>query len=169
MRKAGVSILFLLSLATLCSCYSFRGSSLPAHLKTIAVPIFEERSGAGVAQFRGELTKALVNKIESQSTLRFTPSVARADALLEGTLLSFSDAPSHLSSITERALKNRITLVVRVNMVDQVNKKSVFTQSFVGFADYPVGSHVAQQEAIGFALHQIIDDIFDRIVSGRKD
>ncbi len=166
MRKAGVSIFFLLSLATLCSCYSFRGSSLPAHLKTLAVPVFEERSGAGIAQFRGELTKALVNKIESESNLRFTPSVARADALLEGAIISFSDAPSQLSSITERALKNRITLVVRVNMVDQIHKNPVFTQSFVGFADYPVGSYVAQQEAIRFALQQIIDDIFDRIVSG---
>jgi hypothetical protein len=42
----------------------------------------------------------------------------------------------------------------------------LFTQSYVGFADYPVGNYVAQQEALRLARHQIIEDIFDRIISG---
>jgi len=166
MRNAGVSLLFVLFLALLHGCYSFSGTSLPVHIKTIAIPVFEDRSGAGVAPFRSELTKALVNRIESQSSLRVTPSIARADALLEGAIISFSDAPSQLSSITERALKNRITLVVQVRLADRTNNGSIFSQSCVGFADYPVGNSAAQQEAIRVSLNQIGDDIFDRIVSG---
>jgi hypothetical protein len=166
MRKAGASLLILLVLALLQGCYSFHGASLPVNLKTIAIPVFEDRSGAGIAPFRAELTKSLVNRIESQSALRVIPSIARADALLEGAIISFSDAPSQLSSKTERALQNRITLVVQVTLADRTNKASIFSQSFVGFADYSVGNYAAQQAAIRFSLNQISDDIFDRIVSG---
>ena len=166
MRKAGVTILFFLLLGALQGCYSFKGGSLPEHLKTIAIPVFDDRSGAGIAQFRAELTKSLVDRVESQSSLRFISSIARADALVQGTILSFSDESSQLSSSTQRARTNRITLVVQVTMEDRVKKAPIFTQAFVGFADYPVGNYVAQQAAIRFALGQIIDDIFDRIVSG---
>ena len=168
MLKAGAirSLLFFLVAVSLQGCYSFTGASIPPHLKTMAIPVFDDRSGAGIAQFRSALTRGVIDKIESQSSLRFTPSMASADALLEGTIVSFADAPSQLSSKTERAMTNRITLVVQVTMTDRVKKKRIFLQSFVGFADYYAGNYVAEQEAIRFALHQIIDDIFYRIVSG---
>ena len=168
MRKAGatIAILFFLFSAILQGCYSFTGGSLPAHLKTISIPVFDDRSGAGIAQFRAELARALVDRIESQSSLRVTPSIARADALLEGAIISFSDVPGQLSSKTERAMTNRITMIVQVTMEDRVTKTVLFTQSFVGFADYSAGNSVAQQEAIRFALGQIVDGIFDRVVSG---
>ena len=111
-KAAPTVILLVLVLATLQGCYSFTGSSLPQHLKTITIPVFEDRSGAGIAQFRGEITGGLAAKIESQSTLRLTPSIARADVLLEGAITSFADSPSQLSSTTERAVTNRVTLVV---------------------------------------------------------
>jgi hypothetical protein len=168
MPNAGlvVRIFLFLVFAILQGCYSFTGSSLPANLKTIAIPVFDDHSGAGIAQFRGELTGGLVNKIESQSALRIIPSIARADALLEGAIISFSDAPSQLSSKTERALTNRVTLVVQVTMVDRVQKKPIFTQSFVGFSDYRTGDYLAQENALRFSVGQIVDEIFDRVVSG---
>ena len=165
-KALSVSILFAFVLVTLQGCYSFTGSSLPVHLKTIAIPVFEDRSGAGIAQFRGDITGGLSNKIEAQSALRLTPSMARADALLEGTITSFSDAPSQLSSITERAMTNRVTLVVQVRMVDRVKKIQLFEQSFVGFSDYRTGRAIAQQEAVRSCVGQIIDQIFDKVVSG---
>lgn len=168
MLKEGAArfVLFVLIALFLQGCYSFTGASIPPHLKTIAIPVIDDRSGAGIAQFRSELTRCLVNKIESQSSLRFTPSMASADALLEGAIITFSDAPSQLSRKTERALTNRITLVVQVTMTDRVKKKLFFTQTFVGFADYYSGNYAAQQEAIRYCQVQIIDEIFDRVVSG---
>ncbi|NTW10475.1 MAG: hypothetical protein HGA26_03850, partial [Chlorobiaceae bacterium] len=123
-------------------------------------------SGAGIAQYRGELTGGIARKIESQSSLRTTPSMALADALLDGAIVSYSDLPSQLSSKTERAVTNRITIVVQVSMEDRVKKEQLFSQTFVGFADYPVGNYAAQQQAIHLSLNQIIDDIFDKVVSG---
>lgn len=169
MRKTTITmarILFFLVLCIVQGCYSFTGSSLPEHLKTVAIPVFEDRSGAGIAQYRGELTAGLARKIESQSSLRTTPSMARADALLDGAIVSYSDLPSQLSGKTERAVTNRITFVVQVSMEDRVKRSQVFSQTYTGFADYPVGNYSAQQQAIRLSLNQIIDDIFDRIVSG---
>ncbi|NTW57413.1 MAG: LptE family protein [Chlorobiaceae bacterium] len=169
MQKTKVFIAFPLIMVVLCffqGCYSFSGSSLPVNLKTIAIPVFEDRSGAGIAQYRGDLTGGLARKIESQSPLRTTPSLATADALLDGAIISYSDLPSQLTSKTERAVTNRITIVVLVSMDDRVKKSQIFSQTFVGFADYPIGNYAGQQQAIRLSLNQIIDEIFDRVVSG---
>ena len=168
MPKRGtiITVFFSLCLLLLQGCYSFNGASLPSRFKNIAVPVFDDRSGAGIANYRAELTRGVVEKIESQSALRFTPSPGGADLLLEGAILSYSDQTGQLSSVTERALTNRITLVVQVSMKERAKSKILFTQSFVGFADYPVGNYIAQQEAIRFALSQITEEIFDRVVSG---
>jgi len=159
-------IFFVLVFAALQGCYSFTGSSLPVHLKTLAIPVFEDNSAAGIAQLRGEITGSLANRIEAQSALRLTPSAARADALLEGAIISFSDDPSQLSSMTERAMTNRITVVVQARMVDRVKKTQIFSRSFVGFSDYRTGNYTARQEALRHSVGQIIDQIFDQIVSG---
>ena len=51
-------------------------------------------------------------------------------------------------------------------MTDRVKKTPIFTQSFVGFSDYRTGNYLAQQGAIRYCVNQIIDEIFDRVVSG---
>ena len=165
-KSCRTAFFFILVVFVFQGCYSFNGGSQVANFKTIAIPVFGDRSGAGIAQFRAELSKGIVDRIESQSFLRFTPSMARADALLEGTITSFSDLPGQLSVTTGRAIMNRITLIVQVTMEERVTKKNLFSQTFVAFADYPAGNYVAQQEAIHFAIGQIVDGIFDRVVSG---
>lgn len=167
MRYTGRRAVFLLTVfsALLQGCYSFSGGSVPPHMKTIAVPVFQDRSRAGIAQFRAELTRRLTEKIESGSPLRMTPSRATADALLEGTIVSFNDEPSQLSSVTERALTNRITIRVTAVLQDRVKKNILFERTFTGFADYSVGSFSAQQDAITQSIEMIAADILDSIVS----
>ncbi|NHQ60074.1 LptE family protein [Chlorobium sp. BLA1] len=164
-RGTPVIVLFLV-MVTLQGCYSFTGGSLAPNMKTIAVPVFDDRSGAGIAQFRGELSRALADRLEAQSSFQVIPSIAGADALLDGVITSFSDYPGQLSSRTERAITNRLVLTVQVSMSNRIDKKTLFNQSFTGFADYPVGNYVAREEAIRFCLGQIVDGIFDRVVSG---
>jgi hypothetical protein len=166
LKRAAVAVTLLLMVVSLYGCYSFQGSSINSHLKTIAIPVFEERSGAGIAQFRGEFTRGVAGRIESQGGLQVIPSIAGADALLEGTVISFSDDPGQLSGKTERAITNRIMLAVQVRMSECATKKTIFLQSFTGFADYPVGSYVAREDAIRYAIAQIVDSIVDRVVSG---
>ncbi len=160
-----ISILLFVVFTTLQGCYSFQGV-LPEYIKTVAIPVFDDTSGAGIGQYRHLLTKGIIDKIDGQSSLRFTPSRALADAVIEGTIISYSDFPAQLSSVTERAISNRITLVVHVTMADRVKKSLIFDQSFVGFADYTQNDTVGQRAAIQYAISQIVDAIFDRAVSG---
>jgi len=166
LKRGAPAVMLFLFAVILQGCYSFQGGSITPDLKTLAVPVFEDRSGAGIAQLRGELSRGVVDKLESQSSFRIIPSISGADALLDGVITSFSDEPGQLSSRTERALTNRILLTVRVRMSKPIEKKIIFSQSFTGFADYPVGNYVAREEAIRFSLGQIIDGIVDRVVSG---
>ncbi len=151
--------------ATLQGCYSFSGASLPPHLNRVAVPLFDDSSQAGIAQFRETITRKVTDKIESQSSLSIESDPSRADALLTGVIISYSDEPSQLGSGTERAVTNRITIVVKADFDDRVKNTRIFSQSFVGFSDYTVGSYSAQQAAIANAMEQAADALFNRMVS----
>lgn len=167
MRKTTGTLLLLLSLMTLFfqGCYSFSGASIPSHLHTVAVPLFDDTSQAGIAEFRERITRSLISKVESQSSLSVEPDQSRADSVLKGAIVSYSDEPSQLGGTSERAVTNRITIVIRADFEDRVNNVMMFSQSFVGFADYEAGSYSAQQEAIQTALDMAADDLFNQMIS----
>jgi hypothetical protein len=146
-------------------CYSFSGASIPSHLHTVAVPLFDDTSQAGIAEFRERITRSLISKVESQSSLSVEPDQSRADSVLKGAIVSYSDEPSQLGGTSERAVTNRITIVIRADFEDRVNNVMMFSQSFVGFADYEAGSYSAQQEAIQTALDMAADDLFNQMIS----
>jgi hypothetical protein len=160
-----VTLLMSMVLAILQGCYSLSGASLPSHLNTVSVPLFDDTTQAGIAQFRESITRSAINKIESQSSLTIEPDPARANAVLTGAIVSYADEPSQLGSGTERAVTNRITIVIRGNFDDKVKNVRIFSQTFVGFADYSVGNYSAQQTAIQSAINQAVDDMFNRMIS----
>jgi len=167
MRKTTGTLFVLLSFMTLFlqGCYSFSGASIPSHLHTVAIPLFDDTSQAGIAEFRERITRSLISKVESQSSLSIEPDRSRADSVLKGAIVSYSDEPSQLGGTSERALTNRITIVIRADFDDRVNNIKMFSQSFVGFADYEAGSYSAQQEAIQTALDVATDDLFNQMIS----
>lgn len=48
---------------TSCCAYSFTGASVPEHLKTIAIPIADDRSGSGEPNLRENLTQKLIQSL----------------------------------------------------------------------------------------------------------
>lgn len=167
MRTRTGTLLLLFGLLTVIvqGCYSFSGASLPAHLHTVAVPLFDDTSQAGIAEFRERCTRRLVNKIEAESDLSIEADRTRADAVLRGRIVSYADEPSQLGGSTERAVTNRITIVLNAEFDDMVTHKQLFSQSFVGFADYQAGSYAAQQGAIDSAIDMAVDELSDRMIS----
>ena len=66
---------------TLVGCgYSFSGSSLPSHIKSVAIPVLENQSLD--YQVADEVTQALVDRFISDNRLKITP-ISQADAVLE--------------------------------------------------------------------------------------
>lgn len=157
---------FLFFMATLAGCYSFSQGSLPSHIKTIAIPVFGDESSSGIGQLREELTTKIVDHVLSQSALIIEQDRRQANSVLEAVIKSYSDQPSQVSSSTERATQNRISITIRVTYRDLVTKKTLFTQSFTGISDYPIGDFPAQQESIQEAIEQVSDDILNRLLAG---
>jgi len=65
--------------------YSFKGGSVPPHLKTIAIPIMEDQSGYGDPALRDLFTQKLVERFTNDNTLQLTDRNT-ADSILEGVI-----------------------------------------------------------------------------------
>ena len=169
-RTHTISTLFLLSILSIfegCGgCpYSFSGSSVPPHLKTIAVPYSDDKSGSGEAGLRETFTQKLTQKFIDDNSLRVTERNT-ADAILETTITSVNDAPSVITSGTTVSTR-RITITVNAVFRDMVKKKVVFEKQFSNFGEYS-GSlgRDARDAAIKKALDNITEDILLDTISG---
>ncbi|MBK7632130.1 MAG: hypothetical protein IPJ23_15780 [Ignavibacteriales bacterium] len=148
-----------------CCAYSFTGASVPEHLKTIAIPIADDRSGSGEPNLRESLTQKLIQKFIDDNTLQVGERTS-ANALLECSIVSLSDAPAIVSageSITSR----RLTIGVRVIYRDLVKRTTVFEKTFSNYSDYQSSNPIAgRKTAIEEALDLISEDILLDTVSG---
>ncbi|HKI78200.1 MAG TPA: LptE family protein [Ignavibacteriaceae bacterium] len=158
-------IILLLSNFNGCGVYSFTGASVPEHIKTIAIPIADDRSGSGEPGLRESLTDQLIKNFIDDNTLRVT-DIDNANALLECTITGFSDAPSIVSA-GEQVTSRRITISVLVTYRDVVKKKNIFEKTFSNYGDYkPTGSVEDRRAAIQVAVDHISEDILLDTVSG---
>jgi len=150
---------------TACCAYSFTGASVPEHLKSIAIPIADDRSGSGEPGLRESLTQKLIQKFIDDNTLQVGERTS-ANALLECSIVSLSDAPAIVSageSITSR----RITIGVKVVYRDLVKRTTVFDKTFTNYSDYPANDPVnGRKTAIESAIDLISEDILLDTVSG---
>ena len=165
--KFNIIILFLVvALVNFKGCnYSFTGASVPAHLKTVAIPIFEDRSGAGIFRLKEDVTSVLTQKfIEDNSLL--VADRANANSIIEGTIISAADTPSQISS-GERIKTNKFTINVKVIFRDLVNKKVMFEKTFTNYKEYSTEGDVskARLEAITEAVKLVSEDILLGVVS----
>jgi hypothetical protein len=130
----GLFIIALLVNFNACCSYSFTGASVPEHLKTISIPVADDRSGAGVPGLRELFTTTLTQKFIDDNTLRVSDRV-NANASLDCTISSYSDAPAVVSggnNVTTR----RVTIGVQVIYKDLVKRKNIFEQNFSNYGDY---------------------------------
>lgn len=148
-----------------CCVYSFTGASVPEHLKTIAIPIADDRSGGAEPGLREKLTEVLTQKFIDDNTLQVTDK-SSANAVLECTVISISDAPAIVTA-GEQIATRRITITVSVVNKDLVKKKNIFEQTFSNYGDYPSGGSIdSRKNAINEAIDKIAQDILLAAVSG---
>lgn len=169
-KHTSYSIIFLFITSTLinfvgCCVYSFTGASVPQHLKTIAIPIAEDRSGSGEPGLKELLTEQLIQKFINDNTLQVTEKV-NADAELDCVILPLSDAPAIVSA-GETVKTRRVTINVQVTYKDLVKRKNIFDKKFSNYGDYPSGGTISQRrDAIQAAIDNITEDILLDTVSG---
>lgn len=148
-----------------CCGYSFTGASVPEHLKSISIPIADDRSGGAEPGLREKLTEVLTQKFIDDNTLQVTDK-SSANSILECTIVSIVDAPAIVTA-GEQIATRRITVSVAVVNKDLVKRKTLFEKTFSNYGDYPSGgSQDSRRTAIDDAIEKITQDILLDTVSG---
>jgi Lipopolysaccharide-assembly len=158
-------IITILGIFDGCGVYSFTGSSVPPHLKTIAIPISEDKSGSGEPGLRENLTNTLIQDFIDDNSLQVS-NKNDANSLLECTITSLSDAPNIVSA-GEQVTSRSITIKVSAVFKDLVKHKTVFQKTFSESSNYtPSSNPTIRENAISDAISKLSEDILLDVVSG---
>ncbi len=166
MKHVGWTTGTLAAAVLLSGCvYSFKGGSVPAHLKTIAIPLVQDQSGYGDPTLRDELTQSLVDRFTNDNTLQVTDR-GTADSMLEGVVVDVKDAPSVVQA-GEQVTARRITVTVHATFQDLKLRKKMWDKDFSNWGDYPSGGGLTQRnDGVKEAIRKITEDILNETVAG---
>jgi len=160
------SLLIIQCLLLFAGCtYSFKGGSVPPHLKTIAIPVVEDQSGYGDPTLQNSFTTQLVDIFTRDNTLQLTNSNA-ADCILEGVITEVKEAASVMQGV-EQVAQRRITVTVRMTFQDLKLRKTIWEKNFSNWGDYPSGGGLTQRsEGVTIAIGKLTEDILNETVAG---
>jgi len=140
-----------------CGIYSFSGSAIPPHIKTVAVPLFEDRTTEfGIDQ---KLTDALIEAVTKDNTLKISDT-RESDSVLKGTILRVQDQAGQYDA-NEEASDFRVNITVTVSFEDVKKRKILWEDTWTHWGRYETDRNVGINEAVG----KIINDILNRTVS----
>lgn len=144
--------LFLLGCVCMYCGYSLRGvgSSLPPHIQTINVPMFENQTTR--FQLDLKLTESIRDELVSRGKVEVTGEEANADAILLGEIISFIVNPIAFTEDASASNYN-VIIVVKVVLRDLVNNRVLFSNpNFMYQEEYNVAEgtdfETVEQEAI---------------------
>jgi len=160
MRRLGL----LLLCASIPGCaYSIRNSSLPAYMKTVAIPVF----GNNTVEFglSDDITQALINGFTADHSLRIAQE-RDANAVLRGNVVAYRNQVFGYTS-QERATEYEIVLTVSVVFRDLVKNRDLWKDDALTirttYSVVAVGPEPARTETDG--RRDVIQKLTDRIVS----
>jgi len=159
--KGMLMVLLLFGLSGCAGCpYSFTGASVPPHINTIAIPMFDDRSGFGDPQLRETLTSEVTQRFESDGNLRIAER-NDADSILEGIITRVTDEISVVEGGADRASVRRVTITVQLTWQDVVERTVVFENTVSNWGEYDIGAGGAaqRQEGITEAVRKLSEDI----------
>lgn len=156
--------LFLIALLLSCS-YSFTGSSVPPHIKTVYISVFQDRTNSGEFNLGDRVTKQLIQRFIDDNTL-IVSSINNANAIVSGTITTLTDSPSAISG-KEQVSSRRITITIQVVYKDVVKKQTVFDKSFSDYTEYIVSGDITsvRKKAIDDTINKITENILLGVVS----
>jgi hypothetical protein len=116
----------ILSLALVAGCglYSFSGSSLPSHIKTIAVPIMENKTLD--YQVANEATEAITQRFIQDNRLKVVGE-SRADCVLEGQITSYENKVYNYSA-SQTPEDYIVVIRVAATLRDAVKNRELWKQ-----------------------------------------
>jgi outer membrane lipopolysaccharide assembly protein LptE/RlpB len=155
LRKAWPAAL-ILALTAACG-YHLRGtgSSLPPGIKTMSIPVFKNRTTRYELDLK--LTRAVIDEMVARGKVAVAADPGRADAVLEGEVLSFSETPVAFTG-QARADRYTITVTAKVLLRERATEKTIFSNpAFVYIEEYEVPQ--------GQDFESVESDAIDRVAA----
>jgi hypothetical protein len=130
--------------------YRLRGTGtfLPAHIKTVSVPMF--RNLTTRFQLDLKLTQAVIDEIVSRGKVSVVTDNSKTDALLSGEILTFNVVPIGFTPGQATADRFNIIVVAKIILRDLVTKKVIFANPAYMYQeeyDVPQGTDFESQES----------------------
>jgi hypothetical protein len=162
-----VYLICIFILATLFGCYSFKGGTIPNHLKTLFISNVVDNSASGNPKYRENMTQMLIDKFRNDNSLSLVES--GGDAKLTVKISAINEKVRTVSQGSQGELENEreLSVVCDVEYYDAVKKKSILKKQFSNNSFYIVTDGAAgRDDAITKALDLAADDILLAVVSG---
>ena len=140
-------------------CYSFSGSTLPSHLRTLRVYPVENRTLEPTLPDR--IFRDLQDGFRSRSSLR--PVNSAADAELYGTLLQYTHQPQSTagSSVTTW----RVDILFRAVFVDRVRGDTLYADDRIpGYGFYTPDNGETEETGRARAVENLVKVVLDNTV-----
>jgi hypothetical protein len=141
-----------------CGPYSFSGSTLPSDIRTVFIPLFDNKTSEfGIDR---QITDLLISAITRDNTLKIA-GARDADARLVGSILRAEDRAGQYDQ-NEQATDFRITLTVQVAFEDIKKRKNLWEETLTQWGSYSDN----RDDGIRQAVEKLSTDIINRTVSG---
>lgn len=168
-RTGWLSILLTGTAVLAGSCaYTTNTALLPAHLKTVAVPVFENTTTEYTLE--QQVTDAVVQRFVSDNHLRIVDERS-ANAVIRGKIVLYKNAVFGFST-QNQAQEYRVTIGVSVVFKDQVKNREIWSEpNMIKTANYYVQALPGQTPKTELdgrqeAITKIADEILSRSVEG---
>jgi hypothetical protein len=157
-------LLYILIISILLGCYSFKGGSVPDHLKTIRIATVTDNSGYGNPQYMQNMTNELFNEFREDGSFKIVDR--GGDAKITVTISSIREEKFQVSQ-QELETERKITVTCEVEYFDAVKNKMIWTNDFKNTEIYDINaSQQGIDRAINDALQKTVEDIVFQVVSG---
>ncbi len=151
------------------SCaYTTSTALLPSHLKTVAVPVFENATSEYTLQ--QDITDVVLARLVQDNHLRVVDERS-ADCVVRGKIVGYKNAVFGFST-QNRAQEYRVTITVSVVFKDQIKNRELWRDdAMIKTANYyvqDVPGQTAKTELDGRkeAIQKIADEILSRSTQG---
>jgi len=140
---------------------------MPSHLKTIAIPVFENETTE--YSLEQDLTQAIIKRFVADNHLRIVDERS-ANAVLRGRINYYRNSVFGISTDAALAQEYRVTIGVAVVFKDQVKNREIWSdEALQKSANYyvqavPGDSARTEQDGRKDAITKIADEILSRTV-----
>jgi len=164
-KRCAPLIIFAVCLLMHCGIYSFSGSGLPSHIRTVAVPVFENRTTE--IGIRENLTDAVTEALVTDGRLRVV-GPETADSVIKGTVVDYREQ-AYTYDRSENVQEYIVRIYVDISYEDIKNRTAIWEERRMeGWGTYDVSISPPEEieTARERAIAKLAEDIVNKTLSG---